>query len=129
MEHTANTADLIFFPWPPFFLCVGHVIELSLKAYLIARASATERDLRAIGHDLNKALEKARKSGLRAPAENVQNLIAKIAPAYEDHLFRYLRPMDVEKFPDINETLTATETHFLDLADQLRELLPPNDGG
>lgn len=44
-------------------ILAAHCLELALKAYLL-HAGCDERDLRSIGHDLVKAWERCKESGL-----------------------------------------------------------------
>ena len=78
----------------PAFMLIGQSIELSLKAFLLARGVPMER-LRSklYGHDLGRLLDEAirrRIDRLVELHEFHRNAIHLIAPIYKNHEFRYI---------------------------------------
>jgi hypothetical protein len=123
-KHIAQKNDWATFPWPPFFVNVGHAIELSLKAYILCRGG-TEKDCRCIGHDLHNALATACRLGLPTPAASTHDLIDRIEPYYMDHSFRYFRKkVCVEGLPNPQDALGATERLLGAVLTQLPNLQP-----
>jgi hypothetical protein len=64
-------------------LCVG--LELSFKAFLLARGRSDDWNRRVVRHDLAKAVEAATQLGLAAPEPAVTRLIETVGPAYARH--------------------------------------------
>lgn len=76
----------------PVYFLYGHAIELSLKAFL-AYHGFNEQKLRAIGHDLVRAWEKAREKGLDGNSHEVMEAdetIVQINPYYKAKGLEYI---------------------------------------
>jgi hypothetical protein len=72
---------------PTYFL-LSHALELTLKAYLVARG-VEEKELRCIRHDLQRAYRRAVALGLRTDNQHVPALVQAISEFHEKHVFRY----------------------------------------
>jgi hypothetical protein len=113
------------FPWPPFFVNIGHVFELSLKAYVVHHGGSEKVCKDEIGHDLFRAIDEACARGLSRPSEDVVALVSRIASYHRGHNFRYMTtPIDVPSLPDAVHTLAVTNGHLISIAAQLGDLLP-----
>lgn len=79
-------------PTPAYYLYC-HAIELALKAYLRG-SGASIRDLKKIGHDLNKAYRKALGMGLAnicTLTEELVDVIELVNPIYSNKEFEYIK--------------------------------------
>ena len=95
-EH-GSSLDLLLFP---FLFLIGHALEPSYKAVLVANG-ATEKDLKRIGHDLAECRQKVQACypGLLENLEEpgTDKIVGWIGPyykakAFEYHMKVYLRP-------------------------------------
>ncbi len=73
---------------PAVLVNVGFAYELSFKAFLAAHGWS-DRDLRAIGHDLVRAMRDAEGANL-VSTDDVSRHLALISPQFRDHSLRYL---------------------------------------
>lgn len=73
---------------PPVYFLMCHGLELLLKAYVMARGVSYEEALK-LGHDLQKAHEKAVSLGLPIEGEHTRALIEKLSEFHTYSLFRY----------------------------------------
>jgi hypothetical protein len=72
----------------PVYFMLSHALELTLKAYLLARG-ADEADLIKIGHNLKDAHEEAAKRGLKVKGEHTVALIERLSEFHNAFIFRY----------------------------------------
>lgn len=96
---------------PEHHLTILHLtatsIELSFKAWIKIRGG-TEEEIRALGHHLDKAYERAVQLGLSDPSGNVGRAIATINPIYSRHFTRY--------FPDVDGFTGLTVESLVEVA-------------
>jgi hypothetical protein len=77
--------------WMPLFFLFGRSIELAIKAYAI-HSGATEKDVRKIGHDLEKGLEFVEERGfvLSPPFDDQErNSVLLLNDHYSEKLLEY----------------------------------------
>lgn len=78
----------------PAFMLIGQSIELSLKAFLLARGVTLEKlKFKPYGHDLERLLSEAilrRLDRLVTLHSFHQGAIKAVSPIYRDHEFRYI---------------------------------------
>jgi hypothetical protein len=73
---------------PTYFL-LGHALELTIKAYLAAHGLKT-RELKKVGHDLQRAFENAVSLGLKIENQDaVTAMVRAISEFHNAHVFRY----------------------------------------
>lgn len=112
------------FPWPPFFVNIGHAFELSFKAYVVHHGGNEKVCRNDIGHDLFRAIDEACARGLSRPTQDVLDLISIISPYHRGHNFRYLTtPIDTPSLPNVVETLALTRRQLISIAGQAEDLL------
>jgi hypothetical protein len=113
----------------PLGILAGHAIEAALKSYLAFRGR-TEKELKALGHDLLADWAEAYGAGLDilpAPPTWLRGLSFKHAEMqyrYPNTQFRYSDPRYAEMqpwIPDPNRCLDTID----DLVEKVRKLLPP----
>lgn len=87
---------------------VGLGLELLLKAaYIASGGDADDDHLRSkIGHDLEKALNRARQAGFESSSEHLEELVGYMNEPYKLHRLRYGRP-DGMNLPDNMEQVAA----------------------
>jgi hypothetical protein len=73
---------------PPTYFLMCHALELLLKGYVMARGVSYEEALK-LGHDLQKAHDKAVSVGLPIEGDHTQILIEKLSEFHDAFLFRY----------------------------------------
>jgi hypothetical protein len=94
---------------PQYYLAC-HSIELILKAFILV-SGGTEKELRKIGHDLQKACERATELGLRPNDKRTGQIVSILAPYHLDHGFRY-RKTRFATFP-VYEELCEVVDHLV----------------
>lgn len=73
----------------PFYFLSGFAIELALKA-VVFRVSASEPNLRRIGHDLTKALKAAEMVGLTSADPDLFKMVQRMSVVHKELTFRYV---------------------------------------
>lgn len=72
---------------------LGLGLELMLKAAIVAWGGPSDdKFLRAIGHDLIKALDEAEAAGFKSEAPNLRDILNVLHEPFKQHWFRYDRP-------------------------------------
>ena len=97
-------------PYASIFFCIGHSIELSMKAYLL-KTNATEKLLKDLGHNLEYLLEECSKHGLETSYMN-KDSISQINIYFSKHDFRY---------PNMTEMLVPGASEALETAFEFLE--------
>jgi hypothetical protein len=72
---------------PAYFL-MSHALELMLKAYILARGVSYDQVV-SLGHNLQKALDKAEALGLRVEGDHTRVLIDRLSEFHDAFIFRY----------------------------------------
>ena len=105
-----------------YLICLA--LELYLKAAYVFHGGASDNaSLKAIGHDLVKALDNAEERGFVSNAPHLREIVGLLTPPYKDQVFRYSRPDQVylPEVPGVTESLQV-------LDDELRAVLYSGDG-
>ena len=109
------------FPWPAFYANICLSYEMSLKAFLVYNGFS-DGDLRAIGHDLDKAFSQAIENNFDNEIPELAPIISALNkyhnPRKDDPSFRYLKnePYDV---PGGHwDTLKTVGKHLLNVGRQ-----------
>ena len=84
--HRAAVGSQASFPEGSFH-SLAIAIELSLKAYLLHRGVSDDWNRIHIRHDLRKAVDCARRAGLRRVPGGLPDLASSLTPYYERHAF------------------------------------------
>ena len=107
------------YPKPLYYLYT-HALELALKSY-IDFFCQNEKTLKAIGHDIEKALASATKNGIGKvfqPNDNFKAVVTNLNPIYKQKSLEYHRtglwqqpdPADVSR--EINALVDSLENHY-----------------
>jgi hypothetical protein len=73
---------------PTYFL-LSHGLELTLKAYLVARGDVGNAELRDLSHDIERVHKKAVALGLQLKNKHAVPLIRILSDFHKDFVFRY----------------------------------------
>lgn len=95
------------------YYLLGLGIELLLKAaYVASGGESDDKHLQnAIGHDLQKALDRAREMGFETNAPRLNGIVETLRKPYKRHFFRYTKPaeMGLPIVPEIVEALVVLD--------------------
>jgi hypothetical protein len=102
----------------PTYWLASHAMELTLKAFLLAKGrSENELKGRGVGHNIERLMNMAVRSGLRMPAEVVE-VFRGVSGAHKIFYFRYggRMPRNLSTtnitVPPINDALVAARVAF-----------------
>lgn len=95
---------------PRYFL-LSHSIELALKAYILS-SGGRGTEPKKLGHDLERALTRAKELGLSLTDRRIEQAIEWLAPSHKDMSFRY-RQTGFKTLPELNE-LTELVSSLID---------------
>jgi hypothetical protein len=119
LDKLCGTKPKTRFVLPMYFL-LGHAIELTLKAYLLASGVSAATLRNRVGHDLEQAFQSAKNHGLSPANDRFPELVSSLAPDHLDHSFRYRQakgsgfvsyPSVPEAADIIDDTATAIELY------------------
>lgn len=104
-------------PWPAFFVLVAYAFEMSFKA-VVRGAGGSEKDIRALGHDLERGLEAALAAGY-APPEGMPlaEALEALSPLHRDHSLRYFMGAEdrVVTLPEPDDILAVLRDHLMNI--------------
>ena len=101
---------------------LGLGLELMLKAAMVASGGPSdEKSLRAIGHDLVKALDSAEAAGFNSEAPNLRGIVDVMSEPFKEHWFRYGRPNNFELPGNWIQVVEALEVLDAELGARLWE--------
>jgi len=115
-EVNPEDPDLFVFNGP-LSLSINHLaglsFELFLKAAYVAKGGApSDKHLRdTIGHNIERALEKAEAQGFETDAPHLHGIVHHLSEPYAKHYFRYQWPdgYPLPEFKQVADALTALE--------------------
>ncbi len=114
LAHAYQRAARTVAASPPFWMLVGHALELSLKAVLLATGVDEERLVFTVSHSLAGALRMAEARGFQGPGRDATLALTRALHApHGMNAFRYPSP----EFP-----LPGADTAAAQLADHIQRV-------
>jgi len=103
--------------WPAICVNLCFALELSLKAFVASRGT-DRKALKALGHDLARALKVAEAAGYQPRHPAIAELVGIFSPLHVNHGLRYLEDRAVE-VPETRNAVAIVRRHVLDVGAQI----------